>query len=406
MIVQKYPKEVAMNEYPASLHAERLMAHMRVVCQEIGPRPATSIRERQAADYVEKTLQQLNVPHIQRQMFKSQNSSGWLTLPCFAAGALAAPLASLGGRWGKLAGGLLLLGSAFTFAQGMFTQPPVFQKLVARGASQNIIARIPARGRARRTVYVVGHFDSQKQRFQFPPPQPEIAKAQSSLPLVIGTLAGLGLLLEAWRGGKAAWIWAPFAAYLWGIAGAAYDETQPHIEGANDNATALSVLLGIAEALKAQPLQTTDVVLLFTGCEEVGCVGMEHYLEQFAPPLDSTYWIDIEMVGTGNLCYVTRHGVTYLTPYTPHPEMVELAAQAAHKHPELKVIGKDMLIIEEISNLWRRGYKSVCIAGYNAKGFLPNWHRLSDNLSNIEPETLARAAHYTWALMQEVDGLS
>jgi hypothetical protein len=50
-----------------------------------------------------------------------------------------------------------------------------------------------------------------------------------------------------------------------------------------------------------------------------------------------------------------------------------------------------------------REYQAVCIAGYNSQGFLPNWHRLSDNLENIEPEPLERVANYTWALAQEVD---
>jgi hypothetical protein len=185
-----------------------------------------------------------------------------------------------------------------------------------------------------------------------------------------------------------------------------FDETQPHIEGANDNATAVAVLLGIAEALRISPLQHTEVTLLFTGCEEVVCVGMENYLQHFKPPKEDTYWIDLEMVGTGNLCYVTKHGTSYLTEYTPDPELVELAAQTARKHPELAVIGKDMLILEEVANLRHHGYKAICIAGYDEGGWLPNWHRLSDNLENIEPETLSRAARYTWALLQEIDNHS
>lgn len=181
------------------------------------------------------------------------------------------------------------------------------------------------------------------------------------------------------------------------------DETQPHIEGANDNATAVAVLLGIAEALQAQPLQHTEVTLLFTGCEEVVCVGMENYLQRFAPPRQDTYWIDLEMVGTGDLCYVTRHGMSHLSEYYPAVEMVSLAAKTANQQPELGVTGKDMLILEEIANLRRRGYKAICLAGYDERGFLPNWHRLSDNLENIEPDTLNRAARYTWALIQEID---
>jgi hypothetical protein len=397
-----------MVEYPTSLQAEYLIKHMQALCKRIGPRPSTSAQERQAADYVEKTLRELGVTAIQRQPFKSPNSSGWVSVPCFIAGALAAAIAHWGGQWGKLISSALLLGSTHTFWQCVLVKPVFFHKWIARGTSQNIIAHIPAAGRAKRTIYLVGHLDSQKQRFQFPPSQPEIMKAQTSLPLILGVLGGCALLVDVLlkRKGTPPWLWPLGAAYLWGAAGALYDETQPHVEGANDNATAVSILLGIAQALATQPLQHSDVALLFTGCEEVGCVGMEHYLQQLAPSPNDTYWIDIEMVGTGHLCYVTKHGITYLSQYTPHPEMVELASRVAREHPQLAVEGKDMLILEEVANLRHRGYKAVCIAGYNDKGFLPNWHRLSDNLDNIEPGTLERAARYTWQLMQEIERYS
>jgi hypothetical protein len=199
------------------------------------------------------------------------------------------------------------------------------------------------------------------------------------------------------------WQWLIGTVSLQGLLASLFDERQPHIEGANDNATAVSILLGIAEALQTAPLQHTEVTLLFTGCEEVACVGMENYLQRSRPRQESTYWIDLEMVGTGNLCYVTRHGLSYVTEYTPDPEMVKLAARTARKHPELGVIGKEMLILEEVANLRHHGYRAICIAGYDEGGWLPNWHRLSDNLENIEPDTLSRAAHYTWALLQEID---
>ncbi len=61
--------------------------------------------------------------------------------------------------------------------------------------------------------------------------------------------------------------------------------------------------------------------------------------------------------------------------------------------------------MEESANLSRWGYECICIAGYNAQGFLPNWHRLSDTLEHIEPETLGRAARFTWEMMQQIDKL-
>jgi hypothetical protein len=397
-----------MDPYPSSLQPEALMVHMRAICQGIGPRPSTSHQESQAADYVEKTLRHWGMTDIKRQLFKSRNSYGWATVPCFAVGLLASIFAAVGSRWGKLISSVLLLGSARTFRRSVLAMPPFFRRWISRWTSRNVIVNVPAKDKARQTVYLVGHLDSQKQRFQFPPSNANVMKAEASLPIVLGVLGSLSsLVAAAFKPRKTPWwIWPLGAAYVWGLCGGLYDETQPYIEGANDNATAVSVLLGIAQALKHRPLQHTDVVLLFTGCEEVGCVGMARYLEQYSPPRDNTLWIDIEMVGTGDLCYVTQHGISYFTSYVPHPEIVGIAKEVAEKHPYLGVKGKEMVIIEEIATLRREKYKAVCVAGYNEEGALPNWHRLSDNLDNIEPETLSRAARYTWEIVNEIDNRS
>lgn len=399
-----------MLSYPLSLQPDALMAHMRAICEGIGPRPSASAQEREAADYVEAALRDVGVMTVARQSFRSQRSMGALMLPPLAAGALAPLLANLvasliGPEWGKLLGGGLLAGSAVTFRQALLVDPPFFQPVLAGGISQNVIARVPAAGAATQTLYLVGHLDSQKQRFQFPTDDQRVMRAESALGIIAGGGGALALLADLLLRRKKAptWLWLLLPLYLWGFATMARDEEGPIIQGANDNATAMSVLLGIAEALHEAPLQQTDVVLLFTGCEEVGCVGMEQYLRAFAPSTKETCWIDVEMVGTGDLCYVTRHGVSPLTEYEPHPEMVALAERVAQQSPELGITGRDMIIIEEVANLARRGYRALCVAGYNEKGYLPNWHRLSDNLDNIEPETLGRAAQYVWALTRALD---
>ncbi len=393
------------NTVPDSLQAPCLMTHMQVLCKKIGPRPSTSWQERQAAKYVEKILRALGVTAIEEQPFKSQSSLGWLTIPPAVAAALAFPVAWLGGRWGRLAGGLLLLGGAETMRRNLAGQPPFYQRWIARGDSQNLVAHIPSQGEALHHVFLVGHLDTQKQRFLSPMPRAELTSPTVTSSILMSALGGIGLLAEALLDHKrpAWWHWL-LAGMLAGALPIEWnDERQPPIEGANDNATAVSILLGLAEALQAHPLPHTQVTLLFTGCEEVVCVGMEAYLREFAPLHENTYWVDLEMVGTGDLCYVTRHGMSPLGEYHPSPEMVALARRTADKHPELRVTGKDMLILEEVATLRRRGYQAICLAGYDKQGFLPNWHRLSDTLENIEPDTLSRAARYTWALLHEID---
>ncbi len=381
------------------------MGTMRGLCEGIGPRPSAAPQERQAADAVEAALLRMGISNIQRQIFKSPNSIGWMTLPCFMAGLLGTGLALVGGLWGKIVGGLLLLSSSVVTYRLLFAAPPFFQRWIARWKSQNVIARVPARGRAEQTLYLVGHLDSQKQRFQFPPPVSWMMRAQASLPVVVGAAGGAALLGAALLEATVAPFWLGLlgAAYLYGVLGAVVDECQPHVEGANDNASAISVLLGVAETLQQQPLERSEVVLLFTGFEEVGCVGMGHYLQVAAPPVNTTLWIDLEMVGTGELCVVTRHGISYLNSYRPDPVLVEAAARVAQRQPWLRLKGKAMVILEEVATLRRRGYRAVCLAGTDAHGRLPNWHRLADRLEAIEPDTLSRAACATWELLLELD---
>lgn len=381
------------------------MGTMRGLCEGIGPRPSAAPQERQAADAVEAALLRMGISNIQRQIFKSPNSIGWMTLPCFMAGLLGTGLALVGGLWGKIVGGLLLLSSSVVTYRLLFAAPPFFQRWIARWKSQNVIARVPARGRAEQTLYLVGHLDSQKQRFQFPPSVSWMMRVQASLPVVVGAAGGAALLGAALLEATVAPFWLGLlgAAYLYGVLGAVVDECQPHVEGANDNASAISVLLGVAETLQQQPLERSEVVLLFTGCEEVGCVGMGHYLQVAAPPVNTTLWIDLEMVGTGELCVVTRHGISYLNSYRPDPVLVEAAARVAQRQPWLRLKGKAMVILEEVATLRRRGYRAVCLAGTDAHGRLPNWHRLADCLEAIEPDTLSRAACATWELLLELD---
>jgi len=388
------------------LQADSLMAHMRAIC-EIGPRPATSDKEREAAAYAKAVLDLLGLDGVEEEQFKSQPSFGWIVGPIMVMFSLAMPIAYFGGTWGKVVGAAIFLAATYTMWGFQRAIPPFFQRLIERGVSQNLTLHLPPVGIPRRTAYLIGHLDTNKQRMTAPPPAPALMKPMSTLSLLFG-LFGAGSLvfdLVVGREGIGWWQWLVAVLLASSLPSLLFGEHQPYIEGANDNATAVAVLLGMAEALKAHPLQNTETVLLFTGCEEAICVGIENYVKRHKPPKEDTYWIDLEMVGTGGLCYVTRHGIGYLAHYRPHPEMVTLARQAAEKQPGLRVGPRDMLILEEVSNLRRRGYRALCLAGYGEDGHLPNWHRVTDTLDKIEPETLARAAQFTWALVQEIDAL-
>jgi hypothetical protein len=388
-----------------TLAPDRLMAHVRALCKEIGARPATSDAERRAAGYVQAALASYGIADVRRFEFDSIDSAGWSYIPYMALGALALPAARLG-RIGKLIGAIMLLAGAYNVREAMLAKPPVYHPFVNQGRSQTIIARIPPTGETRHMVFIVAHLDSNKQRFLLPFVAPHLTRALNTLGLLIAGMGGLSMLLDAVTAGKRGPRPIQTLAglgVLGLLAGLLYDETQPYVEGANDNASAVAVALGLAAQFAVQPLQHTEVTLLFTGSEEAGCIGMEKYLDQYAPPLESSTFIDLEMVGTGDLCYVQRHGISLLSEYRPAPQITALSAQVARQNTDLRVTGKPMTIVEEAAPLVRRGYEAICIAGYDASGALPNWHRLTDTLENIQPDTLGRAARYVSALVSALD---
>ncbi|MEZ0395920.1 MAG: M28 family peptidase [Anaerolineales bacterium] len=381
-----------------------MLDHMRVLCKELPPRLPASLGEHRAAEYVADALRRLGLTEVTLQPYRGISSLG---LPATIA-ALIGVLGFLVGWWagtvGLWLGGALLFLSAYTIRNLLRTVPPFFQALIARRTGYNVVANLPARQPARRQIFILAHLDANKQRFTFPPSVPALMKPMETGSVLLLLMAGLSFWLQAllpWSlfGFQA----AALAVLLVVLLGLWADEFQPTVEGANDNASAIGVALALADRLRKEPLTHSEVTLLFTGCEEVGHHGLQAYLKQNRPPKDNTYWIDLELVGAGRLCFATKHGVSYLTEYKPGEEILQLAQEVAQSNPSLHVTGRPMLILEEVSTLRNHGYNAICLMGYNEQGYLPNWHRLSDTMENIEPATLECAASFTWELLQAID---
>ncbi len=393
-----------MNAIPKGLRPESLMKHMRALCKEIPRRVPTGEGERKAAEYVVSSLKGMGLADPSVEPFKGIPTLGLpailTTVLCLAV----LPVGAYCGIAGKVSAGAVLFFAALTFFQLLSCRPPLFRRIIERWNSQNVVKTIPAKGTSKGHVYLVGHLDANKQRFIFPPPWPILMKSMETSVVVLAAGTGAYFWASALFGFNVPLVWmtagASFLAFALLLAA---DEFQPTIEGANDNATAVSVLLGVAETLKDSPLDNADVTLLFTGCEEVGNHGMIAYLDRHAPAKDGTLWIDIEMVGTGNIAYATRHGISYLTEYRPGAGVLSYAERAAKENPDLGVTGREMLILEEVSPLRYRRYDALCVVGYNKEGYLPHWHRVSDDLEHIEPETLSRAARYVHAMLATID---
>lgn len=133
-------------------------------------------------------------------------------------------------------------------------------------------------------------------------------------------------------------------------------------------------------------------------------MGLNAVLDRYGPELKDAWFIDFELVGSGQTAYVTRHGgLTYLSPYRPDSASLVLAARTAQALPELKVTGKQVVMLEEVAALRRRGFRGLCLVALDENGWVRNRHRHSDTAANIEPPALERAARFAWGMIESIE---
>jgi hypothetical protein len=389
------------------LHAVNLINHVRALAEHVGPRPAGHPAEGMAQEYLRETLHGLGFQDIEEMPFLAWDTRGYTTVTPNVVALLANGLGRWGG-FGRFLGGLFSLFSSYHLlrASECGKQPLAFL-YPNKKQSKNLLLRIPPTGERRHRIVLVGHTDTNKHRRTFAPTMKQAIVPLNTLNVAFPFLNGVAQVAQAFGGGKRAELLRQVSAggMLATLGLLLADELEGYVEGANDNATAVAALLGLAAFLKENPLQHTEVWLAFTSGEEVGCLGIHKLLDEYGHVLNNAYFIDFEMVGCQEIAYVTAHSsFSALTGYRPDPESLRLAEKTARNHPELAVNGRAMVMGEEVGALRGRDYRGICLVGVGEDGWLANWHQYSDNFANVQPEGIERAARFALAMMQELDG--
>jgi hypothetical protein len=385
------------------LSAGALMKHVRALAVDIGPRAAGSTEEAQAREYIKRVLSEQKLPIPQEIPFDTPDSWGYAGLLPFVIAFIANLLGR--NRTGKLIGGLTTLAASFALWRMFSAQKTPLELLTPRKPTATLVSRIVPKGEVHHRLVLLGHTDTNKHRLSFSPQM-----KRGMIPLFtygLGAVAinGVAQLLQA-LGLKSA---EPlqqlsFLSVLSGIGIGLADETGGLVDGANDNATAVACLLGLGAHLKDNPLEHTEVWLAFTGAEEVGCLGAHALLDTYGAELANAWFLDFEMVGAGEISYITEHsGFSYANHYKPDDESLAWALETTRANPEMGIRGAPMTIVEEVGALRWRGYRGICLAGVGNDGWLVNWHQYSDNVANIQPECMEKAARFAWAMMQILD---
>jgi len=381
-----------------------MLAHVRALAAEIGPRGTGTSGEAAAAEYVANCLAAWRLP-VERHTFRAVASQNAFPLAADVVALLAVVIYPLDGALARWLAAALALSTAPLLWQAISHSDSLLRPLLPHVVSRNVVARLEPQGELRQRAVVLAHLDTNRCRLAW---QSSTVRSIEPLTwLTLAVLAALGLLyLAGALLGGPAWTWwlslLP-AAYILGTVITLWrDERTPFSPGAHDNAASVAVALEIGARLAAQPLPHTQVWLAFTGAEETDHAGLKTLLRAHGALLRQAAFFDLEGVGSGDIVYLTRQGLC--VRYRPDPGLLALARGVADRRADLGVRAALMTMEDEVRTLRGGGYRAICIAGRDAAtGALPHWHRADDTADTVSLPAMERAASFVLALLQELD---
>jgi acetylornithine deacetylase/succinyl-diaminopimelate desuccinylase-like protein len=266
---------------------------------------------------------------------------------------------------------------------------------------------------AAETIVVVAHHDAAHSGLVFHPALPRLfaerfpaqhKRAQQTVPIMYATWLGpvfvaLGSLL-----GRAGLVRA--GSLLAGCAAAAMLDigASAVVPGANDNLSAVAVLVALSRALSERPSPGVRVLLLSTGSEESFMEGMQGFIRRHRGALDPdrTTVLCLECVGSPMLTLIEAEGMLRMRPYSESARR-RLADAAAALEVEL-VRGLRTVAATDALVALRRGYAAATLASIDETRFPANYHWPSDTPENLDWGTMQRAFAVTECFVRAAAG--
>jgi hypothetical protein len=180
---------------------------------------------------------------------------------------------------------------------------------------------------------------------------------------------------------------------------------RPPVPGANDNASGVATVLGLASELAGIHPATVRVLLLSTGSEETMLEGMDAFLRRHRNELapHQTLVVCVDMLGWDRLIVREAEGV--LHRYRSRPQDLDLLLRAA------RVAGVDIAVAppgpaptDGLAARWAR-LPTILLSSAAAGGGYPHYHRPTDVPANLNLETVVAARRLCAQLVAQLDAL-
>jgi len=373
---------------------------VRLLADEIGPRRPTGPAERRAAELIADRLSKRGLTVEQR----SFDAYSTFAMPYGAALGVALLGMPLARRRPLLASALAAAGSALTAAEDGLIRRPL-TRAMARHPSRNLVATIEPSKDAERTVCLVCHLDSSRSGLMFHRRFLPFLHAWIGTQAAAFAIAVAGPLLRRLPLGRSL-IAGAYGVLVAGLGMLIERELRGvDVPGANDNSSGVATVATLAGELHADPLASTRVVCLFTGCEEAGVLGADAFVRELeAGEEDWRSWTFINFDGVGapaTLRFLRREGV--LTKWPADAHLARLAQEVSERRPELGLEGTshNAGLTYDTTPVLARGGRAITFSTQDAT--IPNYHSPTDTVDNLDPSALGRAIEVGREMLAAID---
>jgi hypothetical protein len=175
------------------------------------------------------------------------------------------------------------------------------------------------------------------------------------------------------------------------------------VPGANDNASGVAALLGLAHDLAGRPPHSLRVVLVSTGCEETMLEGMDAFLRRHRTDLDParTLVVCVDQIGWDSLVLRESEGV--LRPFRSRRQDLDaVLAAAASVGVALKTAPPFPTPSDGLAARWA-GIPTVFMGSVARGGGYPHYHRPSDLPEHVDLRSVAGVRRICAALVERLD---
>jgi hypothetical protein len=395
-----------MTQNPAKSFLQTWMEHIHTLSVEIGPRGSTTDGERKGAEYCRSVLHRLGLKPVletfssARSIFHPHLISSLAMLAAFSL------YPQPQGHWWVAAlAACVSIAALVSELQELGFHDNLLRRMVPHGQSQNVFTVVPPSGEHHQDLVLIGHIDSQRTPLIFRSYQMvELYKGFTTVAFVTfvaqAVLYMLGAIFQ-WG-----WIWyatfpTAFSALLLAAICIEADRS-PFTAGANDNASAVGLVLCLAEQVSQTPLKHTRLFCVCTGCEEVQHYGAIDFFKRHRPEMKNPRGLVFEMLGCAGPGWLTREGI--IVPFYSDPALVKLAEQLSNQNPQwgaypVQISGGN----SELADCVRFNVPAITLFGLTRQGKAPFWHQIGDTFDRIDPLIMENTRAMVWTIIESMD---